>query len=1075
MAVSCEQNDIGNNSYEKNPNLTNTLRTQPGSTKSFHNLQSHLLSTLVTPKLNLVIDTGMEVIIDKSVEVQSIMIKHGGVLRCDETIAAPIINLKTNNIMVHGDFVCGSESNPYDKKLNILLTHNPNRDPRLYIPGQQNENLSGVMYRAIHVMGGKLKLIGTQVKSGWDYIAGTLEVDSNLLTVMKPTGESTFADGWQVGDKIVVGPTGFDPEQAETFTIVRVDKNKYPNKIEFMLDHRAQFRHEGTVETLNTQSMGEVVLNERAEVANLSRNIRILPFEKVPGEIDNFNVPYDQVGGHVMIMDLYDGNGHKVRDGEAYIDSVEFYRMGQAGIMARYPFHWHKSQNVNGQYIKNSSIHESFQRCITVHQTNYAEVRNNVCYKFKGHGFFLEDGNETKNKIVRNLAVLSQKPSQGKILLSSEDWLPAPGQNDPNINRGGNQFGRFHAVASFWISNPDNEVTWNVASGSVGTGFWNAFKDEFKGIDDVVVKPNRTPTLKFWHNTAHAAIVGMTWDGAEKRNGLESAPEILALNPDSKKITNSHYAPEGGQVPYYRGLRVFKNRATGIYFRSNTNILENLIAADNGWSLWNAYNNIVKNSVIMGKSYNSSDGIYADLASLPGQRRNFRAGVIIYDGPFEIHNTDFLNFDTAEYSVNYTYYYDIPMMSIGGAQKFVNVTSGLHFKPRPYQKAYLFDENTTYNSSTESGAHILGESMIRDLDGTLIGNQGGGYLTGKTSLGITDQLDCEDGGEVFHNYKICPQTVKENAVINMRIKSIGYGQETFNPYVVRRKSDGKLNLEKEFWSQALNGELRNIKYNISTDPEEVYELLTDKEFLEIIRPANDPKNGHFLEASLSSEMNGDNSNFNTALIKYVSYGNNCILENSTRKLSLHQLKESRETAYYRNGTDLYVKLIPNRKFNFMNNSPEQRAKTYLTYVNNTQYRHRISCEMSSVVSHVAGRIDSVIYNVNSTPFTRVFGWACNVRRKNPAKVRVQVKKPNTPPINITGELLVNLPAEPAINFKCASMELDTARFQIDIPNEILKAYPDSFISVLGVSTTTGGQNSYLMRSGDFPAVNSSAR
>lgn len=77
--------------------------------------------------------------------------------------------------------------------------------------------------------------------------------------------------------------------------------------------------------------------------------------------------------------------------------------------MGRYPFHWHRNGNSNGQYIKNSAIHDTFSRCVTIHETNNALVQNNVCYNHNGHGYFLESGNEVGNSFIDNVGMLGLK------------------------------------------------------------------------------------------------------------------------------------------------------------------------------------------------------------------------------------------------------------------------------------------------------------------------------------------------------------------------------------------------------------------------------------------------------------------------------------------------------------------------------------------------------------------------------------------------------------------------------------------------------------------------------------------
>src|SRR5690606_33175167 len=84
---------------------------------------------------------------------------------------------------------------------------------------------------------------------------------------------------------------------------------------------------------------------------------------------------------------------------------VELYRMGQHLTLARYPMHWHLVGDAQGQYIRNSAIHDTYSRCVTVHGTDNVRVENNVTFNTVGHCFFLEDGIETGNQFVRNLGI----------------------------------------------------------------------------------------------------------------------------------------------------------------------------------------------------------------------------------------------------------------------------------------------------------------------------------------------------------------------------------------------------------------------------------------------------------------------------------------------------------------------------------------------------------------------------------------------------------------------------------------------------------------------------------------------
>jgi cell migration-inducing and hyaluronan-binding protein len=127
-------------------------------------------------------------------------------------------------------------------------------------------------------------------------------------------------------------------------------------------------------------------VDERGEVGLLTRNI------KVQASADAEQTFF---GGHIMAMP----------SSKMYVSGIELNRMGQNLTLARYPIHWHLVGEGKGQYIKNSAIHDTYSRCVTVHGTNNLQVENNVTYNTVGHCFFMEDGIEHGNQFVHNLAI----------------------------------------------------------------------------------------------------------------------------------------------------------------------------------------------------------------------------------------------------------------------------------------------------------------------------------------------------------------------------------------------------------------------------------------------------------------------------------------------------------------------------------------------------------------------------------------------------------------------------------------------------------------------------------------------
>ncbi len=168
-----------------------------------------------------------------------------------------------------------------------------------------------------------------------------------------------------------------------------------------------------------------------------------------------------------------------------FVEGVELHRMGQNLTLARYPIHWHLVGEGKGQYIKNAAIHDTYNRCVTVHGTNNLQVENNVTYNTVGHCFFLEDGIETGNQFVRNLAIQTKchtsKPCDPTNLApfgSSSDGLnfKTTGQDSKDV-----LIPSDNTVSAFWITNPDNTYRDNVAAGSDATGFWLAFPEHPTG------------------------------------------------------------------------------------------------------------------------------------------------------------------------------------------------------------------------------------------------------------------------------------------------------------------------------------------------------------------------------------------------------------------------------------------------------------------------------------------------------------------------------------------------------------------------------------------------------------------
>src|SRR5271156_6594792 len=337
------------------------------------------------------------------------------------------LELTTEWVMVHGELEIGTEAKPHTRKATITLTDNVKDEDMSGVGGTNDRSDRGIM-----MMGGTLNLHGNRTNS-WTKLSKTAEAGSNSIEVLN-------AAQWRVGDVIVLASTDFDPHQAERRTIAAIRGNR------ITLDKKLDYMHFGKI-TFD--------VDERGEVGLLTRNI------KLQASADAEQSFY---GGPVMAM-----NGSKM-----FVDGVELNRMGQNMTLPRYPIHWHLIGDAQGQYIKNSAIHDSYNRCVTVHGTNFLHVENNVTYNTVGHCFFLEDGIEHGNEFIKNLAIQTKCHPTLECVPTN---LAANGEKDSKYanNRTAFREASFHSgntllpsdntVASFWITNPDNSFIDNVAAG----------------------------------------------------------------------------------------------------------------------------------------------------------------------------------------------------------------------------------------------------------------------------------------------------------------------------------------------------------------------------------------------------------------------------------------------------------------------------------------------------------------------------------------------------------------------------------------------------------------------------------
>ena len=218
--------------------------------------------------------------------------------------------------------------------------------------------------KAFATAGGQVKLFGIHPDcSTWGRVRETVQRGSRTILLEPSSYPRSFASCWSVGDTIVVASTDYDRDQAEKVEIVSIFDDNEGTTI--TVDQDFVFEHYGELQTF-----GQYTLDERGEVALLSRSIHI------HGEDAASNDNNIRFGGHFIIM-------HTAEPQQ--VTGVELWKMGQETHLGRYPMHFHmNSHGGSGMIASHNSIHDTFQRAYVTHGTFNMMVKENVAFETRG-------------------------------------------------------------------------------------------------------------------------------------------------------------------------------------------------------------------------------------------------------------------------------------------------------------------------------------------------------------------------------------------------------------------------------------------------------------------------------------------------------------------------------------------------------------------------------------------------------------------------------------------------------------------------------------------------------------------
>ena len=348
------------------------------------------------------------------------------------------------------------------------------------------------------ILQGSIDIHGAPRQRAWTKMSASAAAGATSISLAEPVD-------WAPGETIVVSATG-GPDESETAVVA-----SRPDERTVVLAAPLRFAHESSF--FPGGAFGHSDADTRCAVGLLSRNVVIQGDE----------------GSAAQLFGVHTGAfmGASFR-----VENAEFRRCGQGFLLGRYCSHVHLGSDRSDSYVRANSFHESFQRAVTVHATNYLRVQDNVAFNVRGHAYFVEDGVEQFNVIEGNLAV---RTVQSYASLKS-DTKPA----------------------SFWMASPTNIWRHNVAAGCTHDGYWFEPPGNPNGPSySPTYCPIGMPIGQFLNNTAYA-------------NGVHGLRIYPAYTPSSGPNGCPFASPPNGRFTptlpqHFYNFTSFRNGAHGIF------------------------------------------------------------------------------------------------------------------------------------------------------------------------------------------------------------------------------------------------------------------------------------------------------------------------------------------------------------------------------------------------------------------------------------------------------------------------------------------------------------------------------
>jgi hypothetical protein len=448
-------------------------------------------------------------------------------------------------VMQEGVLEVGTVERPIaaGARAEILIADQP-FDSRLD-PGQIGNGIVGL---------GRVRMHGAAKTPTFARLAGDARAGQTTLLLDRAV------EGWAAGDRIVVPDTRQLREaergrayksRDEQVDVMAVDGTLVTVRPALAWDHPAALDSKG-------------VTALRPHVGNLSRNV-VVASERAAG-----------TRGHMIFLERADVDLRYVevldmgRTAPGAIDSTTFDGQGRAqrvgtNQIGRYAIHFHhnfgpKSGPANGYQFTliGNAVVGPAKWGITIHNTHYGLVQDNVVYNARGAAIVTEDGTESFNVFDHNFTVRAH---------GAADAAPRSGYGGSGPDPGADGSG-------FWFSGPNNYIRNNVAANAdvfgfslagllgtvripAGKGADTRRADETRPLDVAA-----SPVLEFSNNEAYGALqigVDCNWNGVisnfrvwnAARNGIVGMPsdrlviEGLVARGDPAILADAQESPTG--------------------------------------------------------------------------------------------------------------------------------------------------------------------------------------------------------------------------------------------------------------------------------------------------------------------------------------------------------------------------------------------------------------------------------------------------------------------------------------------------------------------------------------------------